>query len=165
MRSKTRLFPELTCLAMGDPVVAHSDGWCVPADSDAGGCGVKNFQVCGSVRDCGQYTIQQCEISEQTNDPKKKTKNFQLRTGLLFSAERQALLAATHSVDGNQVLGVGRQARQGEVAPGWRQPLVLSPAAADHLVADPVAADFALGWEPVDSDGGGEDLGEAQGDW
>lgn len=90
--------------------------------------------------------------------------NFGFRTGLLFPAERQALLAAAHSVDGDQVLGVGRQARQGEVAPGRRQPLVLGPAAADHLVADAVAADFALRGEPVDGEGVGEDLGEAQGD-
>lgn len=87
------------------------------------------------------------------------------RTGLLFPAERNTLLAPAHSIDGDQVLGVGRQARQREVAPGGRQPLVLGPAAADHLVADAVAADFALRGKPVDGEGVGEDLGEAQGDW
>lgn len=36
---------------MSDSVVAHSDGWSVPAHSDAGGAGVQHFQVCGSIRD------------------------------------------------------------------------------------------------------------------
>lgn len=40
MKKKTKPFHELTCLPVSDPVVAHSDGWCVPAHGDAGGRGV-----------------------------------------------------------------------------------------------------------------------------
>lgn len=44
----------LTChLSVGDPVVAHSDRWSIPADGDAGRGGFQHFQICGSVRDCG----------------------------------------------------------------------------------------------------------------
>lgn len=39
---------------MSDPVVAHSDRRGVPADRDAGGGGVKDFQICWSIRDCGE---------------------------------------------------------------------------------------------------------------
>lgn len=87
-----------------------------------------------------------------------------LRTCLLGAAEWRALQRAAHGVDVDQVLGVGGETGQGEVVPGGRQPLVLGPAAARHLVAEPVAGDFALRGVPVDGEGGGEDLGEAQAD-
>lgn len=70
-----------------------------------------------------------------------------------------------HCEDVDQVLRVRSESRQGEVVPGGGQPLVLGPPAADHLVADAVASDFALGSEPVDGKGVGEDLGESQADW
>lgn len=50
------------------------------------------------------------------------------------------------------------------MVPGRGQPLVLGPPAAGHLVADTVAGDFALGSEPVDGEGVGEDLRETHGD-
>lgn len=87
------------------------------------------------------------------------------RTCLLFPAERQALFRAAHCEDADQVLGVCSESCQGEVVPGGGQPLVLGPPAADHLVADTVAGDFALGSEPVDGKGVGVDLRETQGNW
>lgn len=48
------------------------------------------------------------------------------------------------------------------MVPGGGQPLVLGPPATDHLVADTVAGDFALGSVPVDGKGVGEDLRETQ---
>lgn len=51
------------------------------------------------------------------------------------------------------------------MVPGRGQPLILGPPAADHLVANTVTADFALGSEPVDGEGVGRDLRETQGDW
>lgn len=74
-------------------------------------------------------------------------------------------MCAAHSVDGDQVLFVRSESCQGEVVPGRGQPLILGPPAADHLVANTVTADFALGSEPVDGEGIGRDLRETQGDW
>lgn len=51
------------------------------------------------------------------------------------------------------------------MVPGGGQPLILGPAAAHHLVANAVAGDFALGGEPVDGEGVGENLRETQIDW
>lgn len=51
------------------------------------------------------------------------------------------------------------------MVPGGGQPLVLGPPAAHHLVTDTVTGDFALGSEPVDGKGVGEDLREAQANW
>lgn len=65
MRKKTKPFHELTRLPVSDPVVAHGDGWCVPAHGDAGGCGVQNFQVCGSVGDWRQKKIHQTTRKSQ----------------------------------------------------------------------------------------------------
>lgn len=87
------------------------------------------------------------------------------RTRLLVPSERQALLRAAHCVDVDQVLCVWSQSCKGEVVPGWGQPLVLGPPAAGHLVADTVAGDFALGSQPVDGKGVGEDLRETQRNW
>lgn len=86
-------------------------------------------------------------------------------TCLLFPVERQALLSPAHCEDVDQVLRVCNESRQSEVVPGWGQTLVLGPAAADHLVTHTVAGDFALGGEPVDGEGVGEDLRETQADW
>lgn len=87
------------------------------------------------------------------------------RTCLLFPTERQALFCTAHSKDADQVLGVWSESRQGEVVPGGGQPLVLGPSAADHLVADTVTSDLALGCEPVDGEGVGVDLREPQVNW
>lgn len=83
-------------------------------------------------------------------------------TCLLFPSERDALLRAAHGIDADQVIGVRSEPRQGEVVPGGGQPLILGPAAAHRLVANAVAGDFALGREPVDGEGVGENLGETQ---
>lgn len=88
-----------------------------------------------------------------------------LPTRLLLPSERQALLSTVHSVDADQVFGVWGKPRQGEVVPGGGQPLILGPAAAHHLVANAVAGDFALGSEPVDGEGVGENLRETQLNW
>lgn len=74
MRKKTKPFHELTRLPVSDPVVAHGDGWCVPAHGDAGGRGVQNFQVCGSVGDWRQKkdTSNNTKESNQ-NESREKT--------------------------------------------------------------------------------------------
>ena len=73
-------------------------------------------------------------------------------------------MGPAHGVDVDQVPCVSGESRQGEVVPGRGQPLVLGPPSADHQVADTVPGDFALGSEPVDGEGVGEDLSEAQAD-
>lgn len=70
-----------------------------------------------------------------------------------------------HSIDADQVFGVRIEPSQSEVVPGGGQPLILGPAATHHLVANAVAGDFALGSEPVDGEGVGENLRETQIDW
>lgn len=86
-------------------------------------------------------------------------------TCLLNSSERRALLRAAHGIDADQVFGVWIEPSQSEVVPGGGQPLILGPAAAPHLVSNAVAGDFALGSEPVDGEGVGENLRETQIDW
>lgn len=98
-------------------------------------------------------------------ETREKSAFFFFITCLLRPAERQALSGPAHRVDVDQVFRVCCESRQGEVVPGRRQPLVLGPPAADHLVTDAVAGDFALGSEPVDGEGVGEDLRETQADW
>ena len=156
---------------MSDPVVAHSDRWGVPADGDAGGGGVQHFQVCGSIRDWGEKgKSQRQQINKHDDDDNMGEEREEIkyksgfRTCLLFPAERQALLRPAHSVDVDQVLGVWGESCEGEVVPGGRQPLVLGPPAAHHLVTDAVTGDLARGSEPVDGEGVGEDLGETQAD-
>lgn len=153
---------------MSDPVVAHSDRWSVPADGDAGGGRVEHFKVCGSIRDWREKSRGQ--NNKQPDDDivsnwRASCIKSAFRTRLLFPTERQALFRAAHCVDADQVLCVWSQSCQGEVVPGWGQPLVLGPPAADHLVADTVTGDFALGSQPVDGKGVGEDLRETQRNW
>lgn len=83
-------------------------------------------------------------------------------TCLLFPAERQALLRPAHCVDVDQVLCVWSESCQGKVVPGGGQPLVLDPPGAVRHVTDTVTRDFALGSDPVDGEGVGEDLRETQ---
>lgn len=86
-------------------------------------------------------------------------------TCLLNSSKWHALLRAAHSIDADQVFRVRIEPCQGEVVPGGGQPLVLGSAATRHLMANAVAGDFALGSEPVDGEGVGENLREMQFDW
>lgn len=95
----------------------------------------------------------------------KSSIKYRFRTRLLIPAEWQALLGPAHCVDVDQVLRVCNKSCQSEVAPGGRQPLVLSPPAAGHLVTDTVTGDFALGSKPVDGEGVGVDLRETQIHW
>ena len=92
----------------------------------------------------------------------KSSIKSRFHTCLLFPIERQALLGPADREDVDQVLGVWSEACQGEVVPGGGQPLVLHPPAADHVVADTVTGDFALGSEPAEGEGIGEDLRETQ---
>lgn len=87
---------------------------------------------------------------------------FDDHTCLLFPTEWQALLRPAHCKDVHQVLRVWSESCQGEVVPGGGQPLVLGSPAADHLITDTVTGDSALGSEPVDGKGVGEDLRETQ---
>lgn len=61
---------------MSDPVVAHSDRWSVPADSDAGGGGVKHFQICGSIRDCGEGKKNRPNISDIVREKIRENMEF-----------------------------------------------------------------------------------------
>ena len=92
----------------------------------------------------------------------KYKKDSQARTGLLFAAERHALLGAAHSSDVYGVLSVRGQACDGEVVSGGGQLLLFGSTPEGHLISDPVAGDPALRRQPVHGEGGGEDLGEAQ---
>lgn len=56
-------------------------------------------------------------------------------TGGLLSCEWLALLSPTDSENADAVIGLSGQSRQGEVATGGRQTLVLGPPAPYHLVA------------------------------
>lgn len=83
-------------------------------------------------------------------------------TCFLFPREGQALLRAAHSKDADQIFCVWSESCQGEVVPGGGQPLILGPPTTDHLVADAVTSDLALGGEPMDGKGVGENLRETQ---
>lgn len=86
-------------------------------------------------------------------------------TCLLCPTKWLALLCPAHCEDVDQVVSVWGESCQGEVVSGGGKSLVLGPATADHLVSDTVTSDFALGSEPVDGKGVGEDFREAQVNW